>query len=283
VLAGSDVTYTVVVINNSATTALSPTVSDALPPGTTFLSESHPGTWNCTDPAVGAVGTLSCTKASLTSAEGSQTFTLVVHVSPTATGPVSNTATVSATNDATARATATTTVGCDRDQPSATGTVRLLAGTTCIRGATIGGSLIVPAGASVVVVDSTIRGSLTATKPGSVSVCDSTVGGRARISRATGFVLLGDPGDDICAGNTFRSSVTLSSNHGGLDVGANNITGNTSVTRTDGVGPFPDDVGAEIVGNTIGGRLTCSRNSSVTNDGPPNSHNGTGIGQCAGL
>jgi hypothetical protein len=101
------------------------------------------------------------------------------------------------------------------------------------------------------------------------------------ISGSTGFVLLGDPGDDGCAGNTFRATMTLSSNQGGLELGHNQI-GNTTVTGTTGTGPFRDDVGAEIEANTIGGNLKCSGNTpAATNDGQPNTVTGNRTGECA--
>src|SRR5206468_761088 len=87
---GSSFTYGISVANTSATTAFNLSLTDPLPAGVTFVSETHPGGWTCTDPAVGTNGTLTCTKPSL--APGALTsVNLVVHASPTTTGQMSNT------------------------------------------------------------------------------------------------------------------------------------------------------------------------------------------------
>ena len=52
--------------------------------GTTFVSLAAPAGWTCTAPAVGASGTVSCTIPTL--AVGNASFTLVVHVPPSAAG-----------------------------------------------------------------------------------------------------------------------------------------------------------------------------------------------------
>jgi len=172
---------------------------------------------------------------------------------------------------------------CDHTQASAGGSVTVASsGSTCITGGSVGGNLTVPAGASVVLTNATIGGGITANNPGSVTICGTTVGNAVKVSGATGFVLLGDPGDDNCAGNSFRTNITLSSNHRGVELGHNHIGANTSVTGTTGVGLFPEDVGAELEGNTIGGGLACSGNSSIINDGQPNSVGGARSGQCTG-
>jgi hypothetical protein len=103
-----------------------------------------------------------------------------------------------------------------------------------------------------------------------------------RISGASGFVLLGDPGDDGCAPNAFRSSVTLTSNQSGAELGRNQITGAVSVTGTTGSGPLPDDAGAVIEANTIGGGLACSGNTPMASDNhQPNTVYGTRSGECS--
>ena len=78
---GSDVSYSVTVTNNGPSDAQSVTLSDALPAGTTFASEAQVSgpTFTCANPAVGAVGSVSCTVATLAS-DTSATFTLVFHV-----------------------------------------------------------------------------------------------------------------------------------------------------------------------------------------------------------
>ena len=108
--------------------------------------------------------------------------------------------------------------------------------------------------------------------------------GNVNVSGASGFVLLGDPGDDLCGGNRFNGAVILGSNHGGLELAANRIANNTSVTGTTGTGPFPEDNRAEIEANTITGNLACSGNSPpATNDTQPNTVSGNRTGQCSAL
>ena len=56
---GENLTYTLVVNNNGPSTAASVTVTDPLPPVTTFQSIITPAGWTCTTPAVGSAGTVS--------------------------------------------------------------------------------------------------------------------------------------------------------------------------------------------------------------------------------
>lgn len=105
-VAGTDVTYTISVVNNGPHDASDVALADPLPPGLTFQSVNAPG-WSCT-------GTINCTMATL--APGSSTITLVAHV-PASTPPgttITNTATVSSStpdpttpNSATASGTTT--------------------------------------------------------------------------------------------------------------------------------------------------------------------------------
>lgn len=173
------------------------------------------------------------------------------------------------------------TAGCDQTLQPTSGSVTLGSGTTCVSGITINGNLKVPKGASVVLIDSTITGSLTASGAKAVTVCNTTVDKSVRITGATGFVLLGDPGDDNCDPNTF-SKVTLSKNAGGVELGQNTITGNVTVSRNTGSGPFAEDQGLELEGNSIGGKLSCTDNAPLSNGGRANSVTGTRKGQdCA--
>ena len=78
VLPGSNVTYSIQVINGGPSTAASATLNDTLPGTLTFVSLSAPAGWSCMTPAVGGTGLISCSNASL--AVGSGTFTLVANV-----------------------------------------------------------------------------------------------------------------------------------------------------------------------------------------------------------
>jgi len=112
VLAGDNLTYTITASNNSSGDLKSADLADTLPAGTTFVSLAAPAGWNCTTPAVGAGGTVSCTAAPF--AAGDAVFTLVVQVSPaTPPGTLDNQASLTVTDSgrtATQVATADTTV-----------------------------------------------------------------------------------------------------------------------------------------------------------------------------
>jgi uncharacterized repeat protein (TIGR01451 family) len=285
---GSNISYAITVHNGGPDDAVGPRMADPLPSGVTFASESHPAGWSCTDPAPGANGTVECTASTLPNG-ASGSFTVTVHVPATAAvgATISNTASAaSATDDFTTVQTATADTRVTVDHPTVSGTVSggatYSGGSWVISGANITGNVRINSGANVVIVNSTIGGNLNASGSGSVTVCGSTVGGGTSVSGATGFVLLGDPGDDSCAANQLRSGVTLSSNHGGAELADNQIGGNVSVTGTTGAGPFPDDTRAEIEGNTIAGNLSCSGNTpTATNDGQTNSVGGSRSGECA--
>lgn len=90
--ADTDLTYEVTVTNlgdagsPGADDATSVTMSDPLPPGTSFKSLSSPDGWSCSTPAVGANGAVTCTIATLPAASGAQSFTIVAHVDAGAAG-----------------------------------------------------------------------------------------------------------------------------------------------------------------------------------------------------
>jgi uncharacterized repeat protein (TIGR01451 family) len=111
---GNDITYTVTVTNGGPNAASSVTLTDTVPTNTTFRSITAPTGWSCTNPAVGATGTITCTNSSLSSG-ATAVFTLVVRVGAAVTDgtTISNTASVSSStadpNSANNTATTTTT------------------------------------------------------------------------------------------------------------------------------------------------------------------------------
>jgi uncharacterized repeat protein (TIGR01451 family) len=93
VVAGNTITYTITVTNLGPDTAGNVTLTDLLPPGTTFVSFNGPAGWTLTNPS----GSNPATATIATLAPGtSATFTLVVQVNPgTASGTIiTDTATV---------------------------------------------------------------------------------------------------------------------------------------------------------------------------------------------
>jgi uncharacterized repeat protein (TIGR01451 family) len=98
---GSNITYTIAAVNNGPATAMNVTLTDALPAAATFVSlaqDSGP-TFNCTTPAAGATGTVTCTLAAF-APSASASFRLVVNATPGTSSSLNNTATItSATPD----------------------------------------------------------------------------------------------------------------------------------------------------------------------------------------
>lgn len=94
VVAGTNLTYTINVTNGGPDVAGNVVVTDNLPAQTTFQSLAAPG-WSCTSPAVGANGTVQCTRGSL--AVATAAIQITVRVDPaTPDGTVlSNTASAS--------------------------------------------------------------------------------------------------------------------------------------------------------------------------------------------
>jgi uncharacterized repeat protein (TIGR01451 family) len=93
--AGETIDYSIFVFNGGPSDAQSVTVTDSLPPGTTFVSfTASTALFTCTTPAVGAGGTVNCTAATFEN-QADTTFTLSVKTSPGApSGTITNTATI---------------------------------------------------------------------------------------------------------------------------------------------------------------------------------------------
>ena len=125
VTAGQNLTYVVTLTNAGPSNADGAAFSLPLPSGTTFVSLAAPGGWNCTTPAVGANGTVTCndgtsmrpTSASAAKmAVGTAQFTILANVDggvaagTVLTTSLTSSATTSDPNGANNTSTATTTV-----------------------------------------------------------------------------------------------------------------------------------------------------------------------------
>jgi hypothetical protein len=175
-------------------------------------------------------------------------------------------------------------VNCTSNATSTSGSVKgLPAGSMCVTGVHVGGSVIVGAGQMVFISNSTIGGAVTANGPALFGLCHSTVGGAVTVRDATGFVVIGDPGDDGCPGNSIDDGVVLQSNHGDAEAWSNSITGSLVVHGTTGTGPFPDDTSTEVADNNVSATIDCQGNTPApTSDGQLN-HAASTTGQCAGF
>ena len=173
----------------------------------------------------------------------------------------------------------TLAVPCTRTVSGTTGAVTVQNGEfVCIDNATVS-SVTVQPGGRVLVTNSTLNGALNSNGATGVEVCSSTVNGSTNISNSTGPVVLGDDNGG-CPGNTFKSGITLTNNHGGFEVFGNTITG--TVSATGNTAPVGSE--AEIENNNIGGGLSCSGNTPPPdNDGAANTVTGARTGQCSAL
>ena len=116
---GGDITYALTATNNGPSDTRF-TLTDGLPPGTTFVSlQNDPELSQCFGPSPGDTGTVTC--FAFLSPGTSTTFTVVVHVDPAVAGGTAITNTASATTDtpdpnaANNTATASTTVATGPD------------------------------------------------------------------------------------------------------------------------------------------------------------------------
>jgi uncharacterized repeat protein (TIGR01451 family) len=78
---GATLSSTITLTNEGPDAAANVELADPIPIGTTFLSLSSPGGWTCTTPAVGGIGPVLCSIASM--GVGTATFTLDVVVGAT--------------------------------------------------------------------------------------------------------------------------------------------------------------------------------------------------------
>lgn len=159
-----------------------------------------------------------------------------------------------------------------------------VSGSTCVNNATVDGGITVRPGAALSLVNSTVNGGVTSSGAKAVTFCADLVHAATMISTTSGFVLIGDNGDDgfACAGNDLRGDVTLTANAGQIELGGNLVKGGAAISGTTGSGPSVENQATEIEGNHISGHLSCSANTPAPiDDGSPNESTAGGQGQCA--
>ena len=151
-----------------------------------------------------------------------------------------------------------------------------------ITGGQVVGPITIQAGGALQLVDSRVSNGIVATNPVFVSICNSQVsapsGNPAQgivVSGATTPVRIGDPANG-CAGNRIAGDVRVSSNSGGLTLGANIVSGNVTVDN--------NTIGTTVVkANNVFKTLSCTGNNPAPiNGGQPNTA-ATKTGQCSGL
>ncbi|WP_188309909.1 Ig-like domain-containing protein [Streptomyces sp. CBMA123] len=179
---------------------------------------------------------------------------------------------------------ATQTVNCTRTVTGSVASVVATGESTCVLNATVHGNVAAGPGTALFMGNSTVQGDIASSGSTLIGVCGTTATGSLAVYGASGFVVIGDPGDDYCAANQINQKVALSNNTGGLELVGNHIGQSVAVFGNSGTGPFPEDNRPEIEGNTIGGSLACFGNTPPpTNDGHPNTVTGARAGQCSTL
>jgi uncharacterized repeat protein (TIGR01451 family) len=292
---GQPLTYTLAYSNNSGggTSSPSTTVQDTLPTGSQFTNASSGCSYSNAGPTAGtlngqstgglvtcAAGTVadgangSFTIVALPRSTGTNTNTAVVESATTSVSPVASESDVVAVP---ANSTCGTTPG-----HTFTGSITINSGTSClINNTTVTGSINLHAGGGLVLTNSTLAASLNASGATVLTLCGDHVGGSASISGSTGRVVVGsDDGDcGTTGGNTLAASVSLSSNHNGLELYGNTVGGSLSATGNNGGATGEVD----IESNSIAGALACSSNTPPpTNNGLPNTA-AVKSGQCSTL
>lgn len=155
----------------------------------------------------------------------------------------------------------------------------------CVTGI-VNGGITVQKGGALFVSASTVNGGITANGATAFEVCASTAtSGGVSVAGSTGFVEIGDGGDDgfpACLGNVISGGVTLSGNSAGFELGGNTVSGTSTVSSNAGNGPTVENAKPEVEGNHFGS-LSCTGNNPAPIDGGQvNTATGSKTGQCAG-
>jgi hypothetical protein len=173
-------------------------------------------------------------------------------------------------------------VSFDHTSNGAAGNLTLSGGSWLVTGR-VGGTLTIGAGTSVAIMGASTGGGIVSTNGGAFALCATSVGSSLQVSGATGFVVVGDPGDDGCTPNTFGSSVSLTNNAAGAELGSNRVQSSVTFNNNTGGGPYPSDATPHVEANVIASSLSCNGNSPApSNEGHPNSAPYK-LGQCAAL
>lgn len=197
-------------------------------------------------------------------------------------------ASADSTNYTTSFGTLTQTIGLPSRCDSSThnGGYTVTSGESICLTGRVNGGLTVDSGGAVYLDDANVNGGITSTGATAVRICGTNLSGNISVSESSGFVMIGDGGDDgspACAGNTSRANLSVTDNAGGFEVGGNTIGGTLTISGNTFNGNGGEGA-AQVEANQIGGDLSCatSNDPALTNDGLANTVAGTTSGQCAG-
>ncbi len=129
-------------------------------------------------------------------------------------------------------------------------------------GATQHGPLVVRPGGAVAVSGARVDGPVSAAGALAVTVCGSTLDAPVTVAGTVGYVLLGDgDGSAGCAGDDFKSPLTLQGNSGGLEVSSGTMSAPVTIDDNSGSGLLPEDLVPEFEGDRVDAPLRCAGNA----------------------
>jgi hypothetical protein len=115
-----------------------------------------------------------------------------------------------------------------------------------VSGAQVNGNITVQSGGNLDIENAAVNGTITATQPGALRMCATSTTSSMSVSTATGLVLIGDPGDDACGGDTIGGPLSVVNSTGGVEILATGVNGPLTATNDSGTGAFPEDTAPEI-------------------------------------
>jgi len=142
--------------------------------------------------------------------------------------------------------TVTATYSGDAGFEPSSGTTTLTVGVTRSLSGDLAGGLVVRAGTAAILRDAHVNGSVTVQPGGALDIENSTIVGSLGATGPSGFVLVGDSGDDGCAPDSIGGSLILSGNSGGLEAIGNQVGGTVTNVNNSGAGAFAEDTSPEV-------------------------------------
>ena len=118
---------------------------------------------------------------------------------------------------------------------------------------------VVVEGGALDIEGATVKGSLHGNAPTLLRICGAKIEAATKVARASGTVVIGDPGHG-CAADTLTKTAGLSSNHAGVTLNGDVFGAALKVTENAG--------GATVMNNKIAGGLTVTGNTGTVVDKP---------------